>query len=128
MMFEQLRVRVVKRGLEVWGDTGRVALVPVNTATCKTTHTHTCPLQTHIYPGLLPGGLLLQDGTALLHLHHLVTTCGVLKGNTCLMQDGTTLLLMAAHNEQEEVVAQLLARGADANASNKVRPVCQLER
>jgi uracil DNA glycosylase len=41
MMFEQLRVRVVKRGLEVWGDTGRVALVPVNTATCKTTHTHT---------------------------------------------------------------------------------------
>jgi hypothetical protein len=29
----------VKRGLEVWGDTGRVALVPVNTATCKTTHT-----------------------------------------------------------------------------------------
>jgi hypothetical protein len=24
----------VKRGLEVWGDTGRVALVPVNTATC----------------------------------------------------------------------------------------------
>jgi hypothetical protein len=22
----------------VWGDTGRVALVPVNTATCKTTH------------------------------------------------------------------------------------------
>jgi hypothetical protein len=23
----------------VWGDTGRVALVPVNTATCKTTHT-----------------------------------------------------------------------------------------
>jgi hypothetical protein len=29
----------VKRGLEVWGDTGRVALVPVNTTTCKTTHT-----------------------------------------------------------------------------------------
>jgi hypothetical protein len=27
--------------LLVWGDTGRVALVPVNTATCKTTHTHT---------------------------------------------------------------------------------------
>jgi hypothetical protein len=25
----------------VWGDTGRIALVPVNTATCKTTHTHT---------------------------------------------------------------------------------------
>jgi hypothetical protein len=40
-MFEQLRVRVVKRGHEVWGDTGRVALVPVNTDTCKTTHTHT---------------------------------------------------------------------------------------
>jgi hypothetical protein len=27
------------RGLEGWGDTGRVALVPVNTATCKTTPT-----------------------------------------------------------------------------------------
>jgi hypothetical protein len=34
----------VKRGFEVWGDTGRVALVPVNTATCKTTHTHTLHL------------------------------------------------------------------------------------
>jgi hypothetical protein len=52
-MFEQLRVRVVKQGLEVWGDTGRVALVPVNTATCKTTHTHTCEHYIRWHPGLL---------------------------------------------------------------------------
>jgi hypothetical protein len=31
----------------VWGDTGRVALVPVNTATCKTTHTHTSANSPH---------------------------------------------------------------------------------
>jgi hypothetical protein len=26
----------------MWGDTGCDMLVPVNTATCKNTHTHTC--------------------------------------------------------------------------------------
>jgi hypothetical protein len=31
----------VKRGFEVWWDTGRFALVRVNTATCKTTYIHT---------------------------------------------------------------------------------------
>jgi hypothetical protein len=32
--------------LQVWGDTGRVAPVPVNTATCTTTHTHKHTLHT----------------------------------------------------------------------------------
>jgi hypothetical protein len=33
-----------ERDPDMWGDTGRFVLVPVNTATCKRTHTIVCKL------------------------------------------------------------------------------------
>jgi hypothetical protein len=70
----QLHVTTVKRGFEVWWDTGRLALVPVNTATCNNTHTHTTHPASWQQGGKrregppIPAG---RQGQALLHqLHH----------------------------------------------------------